>query len=837
MRAGDRLAYSWRMVRSPRGSHPALRHPGTRRPVLQTGVPGRYEVRLTVRETSRRSPAKHLPADTAAAQESDRVAVSADVPLPPIGAQVNTLIASGGLTGVNVNGTLIAAQTPGEVQLVVLDRGDPANPPLYNQSFGGTAADIQAAVQTVKTNFDGPDSEIVISGSAASGQTLVQSSALTELNDLLTEIGASPVSSAQLAQLQSGFSAVGYPGLQPGAGAENIGNQLGPPVLYGQTAPGDLAGYFTLDSADNYDFNFTDYLPFSTDVPANNPVQGQVTMSVHGVQYQFPQVASGKGGFAVVQCNATALTCTPYLFPIDGFSPSADATLQQQFAQYLSQLPPNTLILIQSDGGALFPDTTSWANIANAIQDLGGTADLVNRMQVGQSYALVGGNALQEPALETQTDTTNSGPGTLSGLLSRNTAAAFAPFLQDPTGNTFDFSLLTVAFQQPTTFPNWRTPARLAADNYIVTHSNPPLCNAAAQDCTSATVEQQYWANENIGNWESDGVKYVTSVSCPNSGTSLSGVSFTKADCEADMNEWLSGANGNGNEFLLVDNLNGFINNLKAPFQQVGSYSAPADLSTIASTIEKAVNPGSSPTGSFAYAIIEDMFNVISAGLQPEGTVVEQGVTGVIGAAMALGTDLSAESDGTLDAQAVQDKASELANDLADRIANTLSNLDTLRNIIVSDWGKLDTVGTNAGNVWAWSNDADQIPTVAALTVGAEATFYQKLMPAAYHLWDFGSSTGSKYECGKGGQNGIQTPFPQMPASDYWGFTTGFSTAGGSQPTPVLDYRGLAQWAFNSEPPASLTEPLFESTSAGGIGMNPQWFFTRNFKSSGSYAC
>jgi hypothetical protein len=538
-----------------------------------------------------------------------------------------------------------------------------------------------------------------------------------------------------------------------------------------------------------------------------------------------------------VQCNATALTCTAYLFPVDGYNASEDATLQQQFADYLEQLPPNTLIFIQSDGGALFPDTTSWADIATAIQGLGGTADLVNRIQVGQSYGLVGGNALQEPALETQTATTNSGPGTLSGLLSRNIEAGYQPFLQDPTGNTFDFSLLNVAFQAPSTFPNWRTPGRLAADNYIVTHTNPPLCNTAEEDCSTATVEQQYWTNENITNWESDGTTYVKSVSCRTSGTSLTGVSFTQPDCEADMNEWLSGANGAGNEFLLVDNLNGFITNLKAPFQQVGSFTAPADLSTIASTIEKAVNPGSSTAASTAYAIIEDMFNTISAGLQPDETVVAQGVTGVIGAAMALGADLSAESDGALDAQAVQDKASELANDLADRISNTLSNLDTLRNVIVSDWGKLQTVGTNAGNVWAWSNDADQIPTVQALTVGAEATFYQKLMPAAYQMWDFGSATGGSYECGKGGQYGIQTPFPHMPASDYWGFITEFKDASGSQPTPSLDYRGLAQWNFNSEPPSTLTAPLFESTSAGGIGLNPEWFFTQNFTNSGSYTC
>jgi hypothetical protein len=83
---------------------------------------------------------------------------------------------------------------------------------------------------------------------------------------------------------------------------------------------------------------------------------------------------------------------------------------------------------------------------------------------------------------------------------------------------TFDFSLLSIAYQQPTVFPNLQTPGRAAADNYIVTHTNPKLCDPSQQDCSTATVEQQYWTNDNIGNWESDGKQYVTSVTCPAAG-------------------------------------------------------------------------------------------------------------------------------------------------------------------------------------------------------------------------------------------------------------------------------------------------------------------------------
>jgi hypothetical protein len=816
VRAGDGLTYNWRIVGSPDGSRPALRRASAPRPVLQTDIPGEYDVRLTVRDAS-------------GLQASDEVPVTADVPLPPVGAQVNTLITSGGTTGVQVNGSMIA-DTAGQIELVVLDRMDPANPVEYNQPI----PDLEGVAQWVKTNF-GPGDEIVLSGAPAPGQTLVQSSELSELNDLLAEIGGSPVASNQLAQLQNGFSAVGYLGLQAGAAAENLGNQLGPPELYGQTPPGDLAGYFTQDSLGNYDFTFTDYQQFGTDTGNNNPLDGQVTMEVHGVQYQFPNVAQGKGAFAVLQCSATALTCTPNLFPIDGFSQSADAGFQQTFAQYLEQLPPNTLIFIQSDGSSLYPDTTSWGDIANAIQGLGGTADLVNRMQVGSSYAFVGGNAIQGPGLETQTATTNSGPGILSGVLSRNSSAAYQPFLQDPTGSNFDFSLLNVAYQAPTQFPNWQTPGRLAADNYIATHSSPAFCDASAQDCTTATVEQYYWGNTNIASWASDGAHNVSAVTCPISGTSLKNVPFTQADCEADIAEWESASGGN--EFAFVDLVNGFIGNLKAPFQGNNEFTQYVDLGTIATKIEGAVNPGSSQGEATAYSIIQETFYLVSEALEPLQDSTSPAIVGVVAAGMGLGVALSAEQDGALDAQAVQDKSSELAADLVDRIQNTVDNLDQLRDVIVSDYGKLKTVGSNAGNIWAW-NDTAQQDTINTLTLGADATFYENLMPAAYDLWDFGSSTGGQYTCGKGGDNGIQTPFPHMPGSDYFGFITGFNTGSNGQPAPVVDYRGMAQSSFNSEPPSSLTTPMFEPTStAGGIGMNPEWFLLRNFKDSGAYTC
>jgi hypothetical protein len=283
--------------------------------------------------------------------------------------------------------------------------------------------------------------------------------------------------------------------------------------------------------------------------------------------------------------------------------------------------------------------------------------------------------------------------------------------------------------------------------------------------------------------------------------------------------------------------VNGLISNLQAPFQGNSEFTQYVDLSHIATTIEGSVNPGSSTEAATAFSIIQEMFHLASEALGPVGEAYGA-ATGVVAAGMGLGTALSAEDDGALDSQAVQDKASELAGDLVDRINNTLGNLDQLRDVIVSDYGKLQTVGNNANNIWQW-NDSDQNNAINGLTLGADATFYEKLMPAAYHMWDFGSSTGGSYTCGKGGENGIQTPFPHMPSSDYFGFITGFKTGSGTQPSPILDYRGMAQWSFNSEPPSSLTGPMFEpySSTNGSIGLNPEWFLTQNFTNSGSYTC
>ena len=219
--------------------------------------------------------------------------------------------------------------------------------------------------------------------------------------------------------------------------------------------------------------------------------------------------------------------------------------------------------------------------------------------------------------------------------------------------------------------------------------------------------------------------------------------------------------------------------------------------------------------------------------------------------------------------QRIIDRADQLGADLADRYATMGDTFDHLLRVYASDWGKLQQAYAYSLGPWALSDSA---PLTQSLALGIQTAFYQALMPVAYDQFfvspvytrtgntrpkDVTKPGPSDYHCDEG-----PNPFAKAPASALhyvrWEASDGASEnqanrgrnhaigrALKSQADPLTTQEsstthgfgsGLADYAdtkrAGSDPPASLTDPLFAAPSAGGsptrpggLGMSKDEFF------------
>ena len=131
-------------------------------------------------------------------------------------------------------------------------------------------------------------------------------------------------------------------------------------------------------------------------------------------------------------------------------------------------LLPYELVLIRSYG-AVGPTAPAWNTVAQAIQRLGGTRTVFNRLEASKittepGYSFVG--ALDDVDAAQASQPLGDADGRLAGVMGRNRTARFDPTLSDPAG-TAEPDLVSLVYQSPQAFPAFGTAGLQGANAYI----------------------------------------------------------------------------------------------------------------------------------------------------------------------------------------------------------------------------------------------------------------------------------------------------------------------------------------------------------------------------------
>jgi len=307
---------------------------------------------------------------------------------------------------------------------------------------------------------------------------------------------------------------------------------------------------------------------------------------------------------------------------------------------------------------------------------------------------------------------------------------------------------------------------------------------------------------------------------------SLLGYPGTPCSCSADEFDELQA--GLLQEFQWVAGVRTLLQNLKSPLDTAEVPEA-VDIASIASQIEHSISPPNSTTEAEVWLLLSGLATAASVATGVPGL-------GLAVSAFKLGVDLTNGTPGnSLDT--VRAAAQQLGADVAATVNAALGTFNQLQDIIVSDYGRLSSVGGNAltNPDWAW-NGSTLNAAAALLTQSTNEVFWGSLMPLQYHVYKLiptsnnqNITTASQYVC-EGhnpdtgmGQN-VHT-FNQAAASGQALFTSDYTSSGSAQRNVWVWYSSVNNEGKASVPPASLTDPLWKSVEDGGVGLYQASFF------------
>jgi hypothetical protein len=229
--------------------------------------------------------------------------------------------------------------------------------------------------------------------------------------------------------------------------------------LHGWIQPASVAG------TDNATWVDSDMLQVKTRQPADTP--STTTMEINGQTFPHTLSAGETGGWQMTVLDHSA-KASDTLYPLTG-NAGEDGAAEDQLASDIKNVGWGSTILLQAFGNV--PAVSSASNLANAIQSIGGRADVVDRFNgktdpTGGVYALISAgsrtanNAWSNDAADEASFERTGATGTLSALLVRDaTENDYIPFssdsgMPDAAGSSrYDF--LPLIYQAPTDWTNW----------------------------------------------------------------------------------------------------------------------------------------------------------------------------------------------------------------------------------------------------------------------------------------------------------------------------------------------------------------------------------------------
>jgi hypothetical protein len=766
-RPGARLRYSWRIVRRPERSRATLNARRARRPALGIDVAGTYRIALTVEE---RSATGHL-----RGRALDVSEVTATPDLPPMGARVVTT-----RTGITLGGQTYPV-TPGSTYALAVRRDtlEKFNFGVFSSGqqglfYEGFRCDVEKAAKN-----QGVDVLWIGYGPPGCCAGVTANNGFTEVTFFDHDAKSDPIT-----LMNDGMS------LRNPDKPDEVGD------------PGGIVGWLQVDYQGRYTLIRPPYLRFDSSSDSG-PLSNVMTINGRPYSSQLVNVPAGTSGFQVLaleRANLDPLAGFPKAYPTNSGFPDFDDHYQQTMANDLkAALDQGAFVVVQSIGTP-YPTRPSWAGIAAQLERMGASGHVFNTLDGSVdpgapkplSYAVAGCVGCQRAAESSYPLTRAKGAGSVAGLLARDGDWRWDLYLRDaglPNGKDVDYRLAQIAYQDPVSWPAGASPGQLKALEFL----HPKLglkVPSADVYCYRATDVRTAYCNDLI-DWGADKLPLLPK---DDKIASLAQQCGCSADDLAAVVKQLR------IEFLHVDQVNELLKTggridtiLARAFPQ-----SQGDIQTIADDITAAVQMQAS--GQQRSSWVEYVAWVFEVASEVAPFVEEAeffgALAGVVGSTLGLAGDTT--NDGASDFRFAADK---LGTEMSNAFNANAAQRGHIHNLIVTDWGKLSTVGPLVDGDWG-DNPAYTPHLYNILRLGQARWAWQKLLGGGYGAYLF------------------YPPRPGYRVNDLWcEFTAG---SGGK---PFEDESNWASWT-----------PIdhFDSNMNGGysfwLALGAGDFRSRNFK-------
>jgi len=820
---GATLSYRWRVLRRPRGSKARPRRAGTARAGFRPDALGTYELRLTVSEHRR---------DGSVRSGSDVIKLLDRPNAKPIGVPIQTMVWNGGReetnadTAVRVGGETFPLGAPkgNDVQVVVLDRS--TLKPLYDESFPGTAANAEAAA--AKIGEYGSRALVVVSNPDLFPNMEISSAWIKVVKSL----GAStkwlepPVESPAIVD---GWSVIGVPKSNGGAWVSEGSNARELPRVRGS-----LNGYLQLDGYEN--FTFVPRLSEGFDTQAAGSAGLRNTIAVGGAKYESAALAGcGSGGFQVeVVLAETLAPVDGQTFTTNGCGAGADTTAEQQMSSYLNgiQLLPTgptegkKLVFVQSIGDPRDESASAWSELTTALERVGATASVFAADK--GSYALVGSVGISSFPLVEGSSTLTGKAARATGVLRQERRDAFVPSLSGSSGEP-NFKLSLLAYQPAQAWPLSEGKEARAALAYAAEYLKlpRPTAGSACYVTSPPDVRSEYCDSNLRGLWSG----YGSSIE---KAPYVAGKGF-----ESEI--WGKVRKELKFEFDTVQQVWEMTRSLQEVFSG-GQITQPAELNSLASTIERAINPPKySRSASSWFYVVSAIANLASF-FAGDNEDLASGL-GIFSGAIWLGEETIEGLGGSPQLERFEIKAEEVAVELGKKYKQASSGINRVAELLVSDYGKLKAFSEEPEFGF---NTTSIESLVDRVEVAGKQFAYQALLPTAY--WAVDLAPGSRnsplpaeakeYECDyeeagpSGPIQGVYNPYHPAVDAEFFSAAPKRSLSVLSKAAARLPSEG-GEEEEPLTPPQSLMEPLFKPFDEKGLGMFKPWFWRSAFEYPG----
>lgn len=649
----------------------------------------------------------------------------------------------------------------------------------------------------------------------------------------------------------SSFSIVGVPGMRAGQAWRQTAAQSG-------DTGGRMVGYFTPGtSPDTQEANtYTvvrgpdPYIPVDTCADVDGHTCA-VTVGRGADQQVYPDPKEGGvNGFHVVVLDRTTLRV------LENQTVADVAGLQNAINVSNDSLPPRdrsvvhyqtgdqmgdqAIVIVQSTGNGR-PTGTPTSYLWQHIDQLGGTPEALDANIYGkksdgtpayQTYALVGVadnlpwhglNGIESSTVMAHGAAPGQPDGHVRAELARDRTGLYTPS-SGSLGGPLNDEFFSVLYQPGQPWPYAGDPA-LA---YIA--------DGLGLDDEYADVRSAYtdlgidWATER---------QDLSAMTCTD--TSRCGDDF--ADVKSELLD----------EFKWVTAVRAFITNLRSPYSQQGS-GAVFSVQEIYDEIQDSVPPPPPKPSTFDWLKFVGEVVGIGAAIGVPGAAdaakalsVATNTMGVVSGITGL---VEGDHGGTAATVHTDEEASALAVQLADQQVAAEAAIGVLETILLTDYGRLRTVGTDAGGgdaSWAWQ-DSTTTTTVDAMNAATRAQAYSTLIPETYAATNLepgwqGSGEPmvnadttndvTKYKCASG-----HIFAPALDANQFHAVSR--TDDGGVTRGDVWTFANIKQGQTHPQmPTASLTDDIYGDDSTGPEGAHqyaPAWW-RATYNPPGAIAC